>query len=69
MWPEAGVIPAALETVQALEIWSVRRRQTADRHDAVARGVLPSVRGLDFPVVAGFGVVRVLDADVELDVG
>src|SRR5207302_10018390 len=66
--PEASVIPAAFEGIQAFEIRSVGGRQAADGHDAVAGGIPLAVVGLDVPTVGGFVVVGVRDASVELDV-
>ena len=68
MRPEAGVVPLALEVLQALEVGHPRRREIARRHDEVARADLLAAVGLDRPF-AGLAVEqRRRDAGVELDV-
>ena len=49
MRPQAGVVPLALEVLQALEVGHPRRREIARRHDAVARADLLAAVGLERP--------------------
>ena len=49
MRPQAGVVPLALEVLQALEVGHARRREVARRHDAVARADLLAAVGLQRP--------------------
>ena len=68
MRPQAGVVPLALEVLDALEVGHARRREIARRHHAVARADLLAAIGLERPF-AGLAVEqRRHDAGVELHV-
>src|SRR5687768_11737457 len=68
MRPQAGVVPLALEGLQALEVGHARRREIACRHDAVACADLLAAVGLQRPFPRLAVERRRDDAGVELHV-
>ena len=67
--PARGVVPLALEALQALDLRHLRRRQAAGGHDAPLRGRVSPRLGADRPAARRVVPDRLHDPRVELDVG
>ncbi len=66
--PARGVVPVAVELLEAVEGRPVDRREAPRRHHAVPRGEMAPVRGHDLPAPARLVVTGAGDPRVQLDV-
>ena len=68
MWPNGRVVGRSAERVDAVDLWQLRRRQAAGRHQQELRRHLVAVVGRHDPVTRPFLEHRRVDARLETDV-